>query len=169
MVQQKLSFDNDLFLQILLPPIIFQAALSIDKRAFRRDLLPILAFASLGTAFSSVAIGLITHHVSSWFNGLELPLLDSLVFGALISSIDPVGTLSILAQVGVSQTDTLYTLIGGESLLNDGVAIVLFDTLKSYLGDSPDLDAAAYRTMAKQVNIRVYLVFIATFTCLSCL
>ena len=150
LVQNKLSFDNDLFLQILLPPIIFQAALSIDKRAFRRDLFPILAFAGLGTAFSAIAIGIITYHVSKWgSNAIHLPLLDSLVFGALISSIDPVATLSILSGVGVSQTDTLYTLIFGESLLNDGVAIVLFDTLKSHLGDEDALqNPHAYKDMA---------------------
>ena len=59
-VGSRLSFDNDLFLQIMLPPIIFQAALSIDKRAFRRDLFPILAFAGLGTAFSAIASHLTT-------------------------------------------------------------------------------------------------------------
>jgi NhaP-type Na+/H+ or K+/H+ antiporter len=150
-VGSRLSFDNDLFLQIMLPPIIFQAALAIDKRAFRRDLFPILAFAGFGTAFSAIAIGWITHQVSQWGNQGHLPLLDSLVFGSLIASIDPVATLSILAGVGVSQTDTLYTLIFGESLLNDGVAIVLFDTLKSYLGgeDGVELTASAYQEMAQ--------------------
>lgn len=149
-VGSRLSFDNDLFLQIMLPPIIFQAALSIDKRAFRRDLFPILAFAGLGTAFSAIAIGWITHKVSQWGNQGHLPLLDSLVFGALIASIDPVATLSILAGVGVSQTDTMYTLIFGESLLNDGVAIVLFDTLKDHLGGNSgaELDESAYHEMA---------------------
>lgn len=116
-VGSRLSFDNDLFLQIMLPPIIFQAALSIDKRAFRRDLFPILSFAGFGTAFSAIAIGWITHKVSQWGNKGHLPLLDSLVFGSLIASIDPVATLSILAGVGVQQTDTLSTLIMGESLL----------------------------------------------------
>jgi NhaP-type Na+/H+ or K+/H+ antiporter len=149
LLQNRLSFDNDLFLQIMLPPIIFQAALSIDKRAFRRDLVPILAFAGLGTAFSAVAIGLITHHVSRLGSEDNLPLLDSLVFGSLISSVDPVATLSILSGVGVSQTDTLYTLIFGESLLNDGVAIVLFDTLTSHLGENEELGPDAYRDMAK--------------------
>jgi NhaP-type Na+/H+ or K+/H+ antiporter len=145
-----LSFDTGLFLQILLPPIIFQAALSIDKRAFRRDLFPILAFASVGTAFSAIAIGLITHHLSSWTRVGTLPLLDSLVFGSLISSIDPVATLGILSGVGVSQTDTLYTLIFGESLLNDGVAIVLFDTLKLHLGgDDIVLDKSMYHQLVK--------------------
>jgi len=146
----KLTFDNDLFLQIMLPPIIFEAALSIDKKAFRRDLLPILLFASIGTAFSSIAIGWMVHNVSKFgTNGSNLPWLDSLVFGSLISSIDPVATLSILAGVGVSQTDTLYTLVFGESLLNDGVAIVLFEVLKDHLGEDDSLGEGAYIEMSK--------------------
>jgi Sodium/hydrogen exchanger family len=47
-VVQQLAFDNNLFLHILLPPIVFQAALTINKRSFRRDLFPILSFAVLG-------------------------------------------------------------------------------------------------------------------------
>ncbi|KAL3936081.1 MAG: hypothetical protein SGBAC_008523 [Bacillariaceae sp.] len=156
LLQNRMSFDNDLFLQILLPPIIFQAALSIDKRAFRRDLFPILLFAGLGTAFSAVAIGLITHHVSTLGSEDTLPLLDSLVFGSLISSIDPVATLSILAGVGVSQTDTLYTLIFGESLLNDGVAIVLFETLVAHLGEDEELGKEAYQEMARHFFVVLF-------------
>mmetsp|Transcript_4739 Transcript_4739/g.8805 ORF Transcript_4739/g.8805 Transcript_4739/m.8805 type:complete len:755 (-) Transcript_4739:611-2875(-) len=150
----KLTFDNDLFLQIMLPPIIFQAALSIDKRAFRRDLFPILSFAGIGTAFSAIAIGWIVHQVSNWgSNGSNLPLLDSLVFGSLVSSIDPVATLSILSGVGVNQADTLYTLIFGESLLNDGVAIVLFEVLKDHLGEDDVLGEDAYKEMAKHFAV----------------
>ena len=83
-VNARLTFDNDLFLQVMLPPIVFEAALSIDKRAFRRDLFPILTFALFGTAFSAVAIGYITFALSSIGRGTSLPLLDSLIFGALM-------------------------------------------------------------------------------------
>lgn len=141
-VKEKLAFDNDLFLQILLPPIIFQAAISIDKRAFRRDLFPVLTLAIFGTGFSAVVIGYLTYYLSAWGNGASLPILDSLLFGALMSSIDPVATLSILSGVGVGQSDTLYTLIFGESLLNDGVAIVLFNSLAQHMGDADDIDGA---------------------------
>jgi NhaP-type Na+/H+ or K+/H+ antiporter len=134
LIEEKLSFfHNDLFLHILLPPIVFQSALTIDKRAFRRDLFPILTFAIFGTFCSAVLVGYLTHSLSSIGRGTTLPMLDSLLFGSLISSIDPVATLSILSNIGVSQTDTLYTLIFGESLLNDGVAIVFFDTLVTHL------------------------------------
>lgn len=136
LIDEKLSFfDNDLFLHILLPPIVFQQALAIDKKAFRRDLFPILTFAFFGTFCSAVIVGYLTHWLTSIGSGTTLPLLDSLLFGSLISSIDPVATLGILSSVGVGKTDTLYTLIFGESLLNDGVAIVLFDTLVGHLTD----------------------------------
>mmetsp|Transcript_8494 Transcript_8494/g.25156 ORF Transcript_8494/g.25156 Transcript_8494/m.25156 type:complete len:789 (-) Transcript_8494:2739-5105(-) len=153
----RLSFDNDLFLQIMLPPIIFEAALSIDKKAFRRDLFPILLFAGVGTAVSSIAIGWMVHHVSNLgANGTNLPWLDSLVFGSLISSIDPVATLSILAGVGVSQTDTLYTLVFGESLLNDGVAIVLFEVLKDHLGEDDSIGPDTYREMTRHFAVVLF-------------
>jgi len=140
LIEKNLSFDNDLFLHILLPPIIFQAALSINKQAFRRDLFPILCFAVGGTVLSSIAVGILTYFLSSLGgeSSTSLPLLDCLLFGSLISSIDPVATLGILTGVGIPQTDTLYTLIFGESLLNDGVAIVLFDTMVKHLGDHDD-------------------------------
>jgi NhaP-type Na+/H+ or K+/H+ antiporter len=144
-VSQYMTFDNDLFLQILLPPIIFEAAISIDKKAFRRDLFPILTFAIGGTAMSAVGIGLITHHLSAWSGGHTIPLLDSLIFGALMSSIDPVATLSILSNVGVRQSDTLYTMVFGESLLNDGVSIVLFDSLIRHMGDKDVVDKATVK------------------------
>lgn len=138
-----LNFDNDLFLQILLPPIIFEAALTIDKRAFRRDLFPILTLAIFGTGFSALAIGYITHHMTNWGSRPGLPFLDSMLFGALMSSIDPVATLSILSGVGVGQSDTLYTLIFGESLLNDGVSIVLFNSLVQHMGDADVVSAVS--------------------------
>jgi len=144
-VKDKFAFDNDLFLQIMLPPIIFQAAICIDKRAFRRDLWAILTFAILGTGVSAVAIGLITFHMSGSLSGVSLPLLDCMLFGALMSSIDPVATLGILTSVGVSQSDTLYTLIFGESLLNDGVSIVLFDSLVKHMGKADIVGAATIK------------------------
>ena len=155
-VQNRFAFDNDLFLQILLPPIIFQAALTIDKRAFRRDLFPILSFAVIGTGVSAVAIGLITYHLSGWMHGSSLPLLDSLLFGALMSSIDPVATLNILTSVGVSQSDTLYTLIFGESLLNDGVSIVLFDSLVRHAGDADVVDSATVNATLQDFFVVIF-------------
>mmetsp|Transcript_10110 Transcript_10110/g.20889 ORF Transcript_10110/g.20889 Transcript_10110/m.20889 type:complete len:724 (-) Transcript_10110:98-2269(-) len=158
LVNTRMIFNNNLFLQILLPPIIFEASLSIDKRAFRRDLFPILTFAIPGTGLSAITIGYITYHVSALGSGTALPLLESLLFGALMSSIDPVATLSILSGVGVGQGDTLYTLVFGESLLNDGVAIVLFDSLVRHIGDTDVVGQAAL----KEVLLHFFMVTIGS-------
>jgi NhaP-type Na+/H+ or K+/H+ antiporter len=156
-----MSFDNDLFLHILLPPIIFQAALCIDKRSFRRDLFPILFLAIIGTVMSAILIGLITFWLSSvWDSNTSLPLLDSLVFGSLLSSIDPVATLGILSSSGISQTDTLYTLVFGESLLNDGVSIVLFDTMIKHLRH----DAVVDNALLKEIIFGFLRITLASLT-----
>uniref|UniRef100_A0A7S1FML1 Cation/H+ exchanger transmembrane domain-containing protein n=1 Tax=Corethron hystrix TaxID=216773 RepID=A0A7S1FML1_9STRA len=129
------SFDEHLFLRVLLPPIVFEATLSIDKRAFRRHVVPILGYAILGTIFSSGLVAIILRTEGT------LPWVDSLAFGTLISSIDPVATLAVLNAIGIDETETLYILIFGEALLNDGVAVVLFENLVSFMDDSVTVDS----------------------------
>lgn len=123
-----MSFDSDLFMSVLLPPIIFDAALSVSKTQFKRRRTAIACFAILGTLVSTGVTGAIVYSASH-FTEEAFPVLDSLVFGALISSIDPVAILSILSSLGLTQGDTVYILVLGESLLNDGVAVTVFKTL----------------------------------------
>eukprot|EP00976_Prorocentrum_cordatum_P092822 1189112-Prorocentrum_minimum.AAC.2 len=63
-----------------------------------------------------------------------MPLLECLIYGSLISAIDPVATLSILADLNAPPL--LYNLVFGESVLNDAVAIVLFRVLAALHGDA---------------------------------
>ena len=123
-----LSFDSDLFMSVLLPPIIFDAALSVSKTQFKRRRTAIACFAILGTLVSTAVTGAVVFY-SSQYAEESLPALDSLVFGALISSIDPIAILSILSSLGLTQADTVYILVLGESLLNDGIAVTVFKTL----------------------------------------
>ena len=123
-----MSFDSDLFMSVLLPPIIFDAALSVSKTQFKRRRTAIACFAILGTLVSTGGTGAIVYYASH-FTEEAFPVLDSLVFGALISSIDPIAILSILSSLGLTQGDTVYILVLGESLLNDGVAVTVFKTL----------------------------------------
>jgi NhaP-type Na+/H+ or K+/H+ antiporter len=126
----KFEFDEDFFLSILLPPIIFDAALSVSKTEFRKRKFPIIMFAVIGTILSTFFTGYLVHYGSSWLSSAStIPILDSLVFGALISSIDPVAILSVLSSLNMGQKDTIFILIFGESLLNDGVAITMFHAL----------------------------------------
>ena len=128
-VIESMVFDEELFMSVLLPPIIFEAALSVSKSQFKRRRGAIMSFAVLGTIISTFATGLMVHYVSKASQATTFPVLDSLVFGALISSIDPVAILSVLTSLNLCQTDTIFILVFGESLLNDGIAITVFKTL----------------------------------------
>ncbi|XP_024521974.1 sodium/hydrogen exchanger 8 [Selaginella moellendorffii] len=131
----NLTFDNQAFFYWLLPIIIFNAGYSLKRKDFFRNFTTIMLFAVAGTVVSALAYGLLTYflylagvirHLSK-----EAPLLDSLMFGALISAIDPVATLSIFQDVHAPTL--LYNLVLGESLVNDASAIVLFRTFESFL------------------------------------
>jgi CPA1 family monovalent cation:H+ antiporter len=106
---------------LFLPMLVFAAALGIDLRAFMRNLGAILVLAVLAFLVSAVLVGLTLH----WVLGTALAV--ALLFGALISATDPVAVVAVFREVGVPRR--LLTLVEGESLLNDGVAIVLFAIL----------------------------------------
>lgn len=140
-----ISFDGNWFLRILVPPIIFEAALSIDKRSFNRHVVPILIYAVAGTLMATFLTAMIVHYGTTALSGwcAPIPYVEALTFGALISSIDPIAVLSVLNNMGMNDTDTIYVLIFGESLLNDGVAIVLFQTLVHFLDETLIIDREA--------------------------
>jgi len=133
MTLDDVSFNEELFLCVLLPPIIFEAALSVNKKEFRRRRLAIAMFAVLGTILSTFMTGFMIHYASSYMKSCTtIPMLDSLIFGALISSIDPVAILSVLSSLKLTEEDTVFIMVFGESLLNDGVSITLFNSLVSH-------------------------------------
>jgi len=126
---EQFAFDEEIFMYILLPPIIFEAALTVNKREFRRRRGAIIIFAVFGTLISSFVTGTATYYTAKYLGQNSLTMLDSLIFGSLISSIDPVAILSVLTSLNMSETDTIYIIVLGESLLNDGIAITLFKSL----------------------------------------
>ncbi|XP_058700313.1 sodium/hydrogen exchanger 9 isoform X2 [Poecile atricapillus] len=147
---QKMTFDPSIFFNILLPPIIFHAGYSLKKRHFFRNLGSILTYAFLGTAISCIVIGLIMYgfvkamvHIGQ-LKQWEFHFTDCLFFGSLMSATDPVTVLAIFHELNVD-TD-LYTLLFGESVLNDAVAIVLTHSISIYSPkENPNaFDAAAF-------------------------
>ncbi|XP_078067859.1 sodium/hydrogen exchanger 6a isoform X1 [Mustelus asterias] len=132
---QKVTFDPEVFFNILLPPIIFYAGYSLKRRHFFRNLGSILAYAFIGTVISCIVIGLIMYGcvklmaLIGQLNG-DFYFTDCLLFGALISATDPVTVLAIFNEL---QADVdLYALLFGESVLNDAVAIVLSSSIVAY-------------------------------------
>ena len=106
---------------LFLPVLVFEAAFGLSVRAFFRNLGPILVLAIVALAVSAALVGLALNAV------LGTPLAAALLFGALISATDPVAVVAIFRQLGVPER--LLVLVEGESMLNDGVAIVLASIL----------------------------------------
>ena len=65
-----------------------------------------------------------------------MPLVEPCIFGALISSIDPIAVLLAVQSIGMTTTDAICVIILGESLFNDGMAIVVYETVVEFLDES---------------------------------
>ncbi|KAM8849055.1 sodium/hydrogen exchanger 6a [Synchiropus picturatus] len=132
---RKVTFDPEVFFNILLPPIIFHAGYSLKRRHFFRNMGSILAYAFLGTVISCFVIGLLMYgcvtlmkHMSQ-LSG-DFFFTDCLFFGAIVSATDPVTVLAIFNELQVDVD--LYALLFGESVLNDAVAVVLSSSIVAY-------------------------------------
>ncbi|XP_034062527.1 sodium/hydrogen exchanger 6-like isoform X1 [Gymnodraco acuticeps] len=132
---RKVTFDPEVFFNILLPPIIFHAGYSLKRRHFFRNIGSILAYAFIGTVISCFVIGLIMYGIVSFMKvvgqlGGDFFFTDCLLFGAIVSATDPVTVLAIFNELKVDVD--LYALLFGESVLNDAVAIVLSSSIVAY-------------------------------------
>ncbi|KAL7544368.1 hypothetical protein ACHAWF_010570 [Thalassiosira exigua] len=141
------SFSPEFFFFVLLPPIIFEAGYSLEKRRFFDNIGAIVLFAFVGTLLSTMVIGGLTlgaARIGLLKNVDKSNPMEALLFGALISAVDPVATLSIMGSPELECNSLLYSLVFGESVLNDAVAIVLFRTFRTYYNpDGPDLSQSA--------------------------
>lgn len=111
----------DLILTVLLPVLLFEGAYNVSVTGLRRTLLPITLLAVPGVFLGTAITGVIVHLVI----GLAWP--QALLFGALISSTDPIAVVSLFKELGVPRR--LSLIVEGESLFNDGAAITLFQIL----------------------------------------
>lgn len=132
-IQNLVSFDYQIFFNLLLPPIILASGYELHQANFFRNIGSILTFAFAGTFISAIVLGLIlwiyTRVPLDGFSG-KLTFVDSISVGATLSATDPVTILAIFNTYKVDPK--LYTIIFGESILNDAVAIVLFETAQRY-------------------------------------
>ena len=106
--------------------LLFAGALHVDWREMHRGRWAVVVLSTAGVLLSTVLVGW-GFHLLTGIMGHPVPLLWSLVFGALISPTDPVAVLDILKRTDV--TPTLEATVAGESLFNDGVGVVVFAIL----------------------------------------
>lgn len=115
----QIYFTPEIILYVLLPTLIFEAAMNIDSRYLINNLIPIFTLAAPGvlisTAIVTIGLSLITN----------MAIFPALLFGALISATDPVAVIHIFHEIGAPKR--LNVLVDGESLFNDATAIVLFN------------------------------------------
>ncbi|MEQ8752559.1 MAG: sodium:proton antiporter [Coleofasciculus sp. G1-WW12-02] len=112
------NLSPELILEIFLPPLLFEAAWNIRWRDLRRDLIPVILFAVVGVVISVLGIAFTITQFT------ELPLAIALLVGASLAATDPVSVIALFRELGADKR--LKTLMEGESLFNDGVAVVAF-------------------------------------------
>lgn len=122
------NIDPHLILYIFLPTLIFEAAFAMDVHTFKKTSANAFILAVPGIIVAIILTALIVVGIKMAGIGLnKWSWTMALLFGAVVSATDPVAVVSILKDVGASKK--LGTLIEGESMLNDGTAIVIFMVL----------------------------------------
>lgn len=119
--QENINISPEIFLGLLVPPLIFEAAFHINVRDLVKDITPILVLAIPGVLITTVLVG----SVVAW--GTGYPIGIALVFGALVAATDPVAVVALFRSLGVP--NRLQVLVEGESLFNDGTAIVVYNLM----------------------------------------
>ncbi|KAF3901820.1 hypothetical protein AA313_de0207128 [Arthrobotrys entomopaga] len=136
-IQATVTFDQKFFFNLILPPIIMNSGYELHQANFFRNLGTILTFALAGTFLSAVSLGIILY-IWAWISisieGLKVSFVDAISVGATLSATDPVTILAIFNTYKVDPK--LYTIIFGESILNDAVAIVMFETAQAFHQES---------------------------------
>uniref|UniRef100_A0A8C1K602 Sodium/hydrogen exchanger n=1 Tax=Cyprinus carpio TaxID=7962 RepID=A0A8C1K602_CYPCA len=153
---RKVTFDPEVFFNILLPPIIFHAGYSLKRRHFFRNLGSILAYAFVGTVVSCFIIGLLMYGCVMLMKqighlGGDFFFTDCLFFGSIVSATDPVTVLAIFNELQVDAD--LYALLFGESVLNDAVAVVLSSSIIAYQPEGDNTHTFEAMAMLKSFGI----------------
>ena len=117
-VRARLHIAPNVILAVLVPPLIFEAAFHLKYEELRENLAHIVTLAVPGVILTTWLAGFIVH----WGTGMSLA--SALVFGAVVAATDPVSVVALFRRLGVP--NRLRILIEGESLFNDGTAIVVF-------------------------------------------
>lgn len=140
---QSIDF-SEILMGGMLNFLLFAGAIHINLQDLKEQKLPIIVFSSLSVILSTLVVGFALYYILNFALPIadihiEIPLVYCLLFGALISPTDPIAVLAILKEAKVSKA--VETKVAGESLFNDGVAVVVFAVILSMTanGGSADL------------------------------
>ncbi|XP_046899384.1 sodium/hydrogen exchanger 1 isoform X2 [Hypomesus transpacificus] len=127
--------DSQFFFLCLLPPIILDAGYFLPIRPFMENVGTILMFAVVGTLWNAFFVGGLLFGVCQirGTNLGQVELLPCLLFGSIISAVDPVAVLAVFEEIHINEL--LHILVFGESLLNDAVTVVLYHLFEEYSGE----------------------------------
>ena len=117
----RFELSRDLIFNILLPPLVFEAALQLPWKSFRSELPFTLTIAFAGVALAAAAVASGMHFWLGW------SWLGAAIFAVLIAATDPVAVIAAFKEMNADAR--LRMLVESESLLNDGVAAVAFAVL----------------------------------------
>lgn len=117
---------HDLLMEGMLCFLLFAGAIHIDSVNLKKEWLPIIVFSTVGVVISTFLIGSLVYAVFQ-LSHMQMEFIYCLLFASLISPTDPIAVLAILKKAGIPIS--LETKIAGESLFNDGVAVVVFLTI----------------------------------------
>jgi CPA1 family monovalent cation:H+ antiporter len=131
---------SELLLESMLSFMLFAGAIHIKFKDLNNEKLSILLFSTISVLISTFIIGFASYYLLNYI-GIPVQLIHAMLFGALISPTDPIAVLSILKSAGVSKS--LETKIAGESLFNDGVAVVVFITILKLAKPGTDLNISS--------------------------
>ncbi|ETE69959.1 Sodium/hydrogen exchanger 1, partial [Ophiophagus hannah] len=124
--------NSKVFFLFLLPPIILDAGYFLPLRQFTENMGTILIFAVIGTLWNAFFVGALMYAVCQISGPLlsDIGLLYNLLFGSIISAVDPVAVLAVFEEIHINEL--LHILVFGESLLNDAVTVVLYHLFEEF-------------------------------------
>ncbi len=118
-----LQLTPELLFYVFLPTLIFESAYNINLRKLYEDKMPVILLSVIGLLISAGLIGLALYFIFG-FLGFHVPLIITLLFGALISATDTAAVLALFKEYGAPRR--LALIFEGESLFNDATAVALF-------------------------------------------
>ncbi|MBD1366622.1 sodium:proton antiporter [Mucilaginibacter sp. ZT4R22] len=130
---------EDVLMNFMLSFLLFAGAIHIDAAKLKKERWPIILLATAGTLISTFLVGGMVYYLFILFH-ISIPFIYCLLFGALISPTDPIAVLAILKEAKIPAS--LELKISGESLFNDGVAVVIFISIAE-VARSGDFSAVA--------------------------